>query len=75
MKETKKVNNETEKVKLKLFYDGNKYSDDVTVIVNGETYIIKRGVEVEVPVYVKSALENAMLQEQQAQKYIEYMHN
>ena len=30
------------KVTMKLFYDGYKYVDDVTIIVNGKTYIIKR---------------------------------
>ena len=70
-------NNKTQqnKVKIKLFYDGNNYSDDVTVILNGKTYIIKRGVEVEVPLGVKLALEDAARQERAAQKYIAYMHN
>ena len=65
----------SEKVTLKLFYDGHKYSEDVTVIVNGKTYIIQRGVEVSVPRCVKNAIEDAAAQEQQAQKYIDYMHN
>ena len=69
MKKTNKEN----KVKIKLFYDGQGYSDDVTVIVNGETFIIKRGVEVEVPDYVKCAIEDAAMQERAALKYIEYM--
>ncbi len=64
-----------EKVKIKLFYDGYSYTDDVTVIVNGKTYIIQRGVEVEVPMCVKLALDDATRQERAAQKYISYMHN
>ncbi len=64
-----------EKVKIKLFYDGYSYTDDVTVIVNGKTYIIQRGVEVEVPLCVKLALDDAARQERAAQKYIAYMHN
>jgi len=44
---------EEKKVTLKLFFDGSRYKDDVTVIVNGNTYIIKRGVEVLVPESVK----------------------
>ena len=36
-------------VKIKLFKDKGKYFSDVTVIHNGKTYLIKRGVEVEVP--------------------------
>lgn len=38
-----------ELVKIKLFKDKGKYFSDVTVIHNGKTYLIKRGVEVEVP--------------------------
>ena len=64
-----------EKVKLKLFYDGYSYTDDVTVIVNGKTYIIQRGVEVEVPRCVKDVLDDAARQERAAQKYIAFMHN
>ncbi|MBQ7800003.1 MAG: hypothetical protein IJ370_05880 [Oscillospiraceae bacterium] len=64
-----------EKVKLKLFYDGYNYTDDVTVIVNGKTYIIQRGVEVEVPKCVKDVLDDAARQERAAQKYIAFMHN
>lgn len=53
----KKVKGETEAqlkkanelVKIKLFKDKGKYFDDVTVIINGQSYLIKRGVEVEVP--------------------------
>ncbi len=63
------------KVALKLFYDGYKYVDDVTVIVNGKTYIIKRGVEVQVPKGVKYAIEDSARQERLAQKYIDTMHN
>jgi len=64
-----------DKTTIKLFYDGYKYVDDVTVIVNGKTYIIKRGVEVTVPTSVKFALEDSVRQERKAQKYIDTMHN
>lgn len=67
--------NTDKKVTVKLFYDGHKYIDDVTVIVNGKTYIIKRGVEVEVPYFVKTALEDAARQERVARDYIDTMHN
>jgi len=63
------------KVTLKLFFDGSRYKDDVTVIVNGNTYIIKRGVEVLVPESVKLALEDSARQERAAQKYIDTMNN
>ena len=70
-----KIENTEKKVTLKLFFDGNKYADDVTVIVNGKTYIIKRGIEVSVPESVKFALEDGARQERCAQKYIDTMHN
>lgn len=66
--------NTEQKATLKLFYDGVRYTDDVTVIVNGKSYIIKRGVEVSVPKSVKYALESAQLQERIAQKYIDNVH-
>lgn len=72
---TKKLKTEEQKVALKLFYDGYKYVDDVTVIVNGKSYIIKRGVEVMVPVCVKNALEDAQMQERVAKKYIDSVNN
>lgn len=71
----KKTNKQDKKVALKLFYDGYKYVDDVTVIVNGKSYIIKRGVEVMVPACVKNALEDAQMQERVAKKYIDSVNN
>ena len=38
-------------VKLKLFKDNGQYKDDVFVAVNGRTFQIVRGVEVEVPAW------------------------
>lgn len=38
-----------ELVKLKLFKDKDKYKDDVLVILNGQSYLIKRGVTAEIP--------------------------
>lgn len=54
------------KVKIKLFLDGDKYKDDVFVAVNGRTYLIKRGVEVEVPESVAKVLEDSGNQQQYA---------
>ena len=72
---TKKAKNNNTKVSLKLFYDGYKYTDDVTVIVNGKSYIIKRGVEVTVPPCVKKAIEDAQMQERAAKNYIDSVNN
>lgn len=49
-------------VKIKLYKDKIK-KDAVFVAVNGETYQIQRGVEVEVPDYVKEVLDNSYNQE------------
>ncbi len=43
-------------VKVKLFKDKDKYKDDVLVIVNGQSYLIKRGVTVEIPQKVYDVL-------------------
>lgn len=53
-------------VKIRLYKDNDKYRDDVSVIVNGEVYIVKRGIEVEVPDFVAEVLENAQKQNQYA---------
>ena len=46
-------------VKLKLFKDNGQYKDDVFVAVNGRTFQIVRGVEVEVPACVAEVLEHS----------------
>ena len=53
---TAKKDDITRLVKIKLFKDKDKYSEDVTVVVNGTTFRIQRGVEVEVPYYVAEVL-------------------
>ena len=66
-----KVNNDTEKrVKIKLFKgQEEKYKEDVFVSVNGRNFQIRRGVEVEVPEYVKEVLDNAAIQQEYADNY------
>ena len=59
------------RVKIKLFKDNDKYKDDVFVAVNGKSYLIKRGVEVEVPESVKEVLDNSAAQEERAAEYME----
>lgn len=58
------------KVKIKLFLDNDKYKDDVFVGVNGRTYLIKRGVEVEVPKSVAKVLEDSGAQQQYAYSHM-----
>ncbi len=57
-------------VKIKLFKDGNKYSSDVFVGVNGSGMLIPRGVEVEIPLKFAEALKNSELQDSST---IDYM--
>lgn len=52
-----------ELVTIRLFKDNERYRDDVFVSVNGRTFQIKRGVEVQVPRYVQEVLENSMSQD------------
>lgn len=52
-----------EEVEIELFYDGDRYKDDVTVGVNGKTWLIQRGVKVTVPRYVAMVLQNSAAQD------------
>lgn len=49
----------SKKVRVKLFKDNDKYKAPVFVGINGKTWYIPRGVEVEVPVEVQYVLENS----------------
>lgn len=60
MKGAVKVAKSDEKwVKVTLFKDDNEFRDDVIASVNGRTYTIKRGVEVEVPECIAEVLHHA----------------
>ena len=54
--------------KVKLFKDYSEYKDDVFVAVNGESYLIQRGVEVEVPDYIAEVLEHSAQQDEKTQQ-------
>jgi hypothetical protein len=61
------ANNKGQKmVKIHLFKDSKAYVDDVFVGVNGKTYQIKRGVDVEVPECVAEVLRNSEMQDREA---------
>ena len=51
-------------VKVKLFRDNSQYKDAVYVAVNGESYMVPRGEEVEVPDYVAKVLQNSIDEDQ-----------
>lgn len=63
---TVKANTGEKMVKVRLFKDNKNYQGDVFVGVNGKTYQIKRGVEVEVPDYVAEVLRNSSRQDENA---------
>lgn len=58
-------------VKIRLFKDSNKYKNDLFVGVNGRTFQIKRGVEMEVPESVALVIEDAQAQEIEAMRVME----
>jgi len=57
-KETKPVEAPSRKMVKVMIPKSREHMDDVFVGVNGETFLIQRGVEVEVPDYVKEVLDN-----------------
>ena len=50
-------------VRVTLFKDNERYKDDVTVCVAGKNWLIKRGVPVDIPLYVWLVLEKGMAQD------------
>lgn len=60
-----------ELVTVRLFRDTERYRDDVFVAVNGKRFQIKRGVEVQVPRYVKEVLDHSMNQDLYAAQMLE----
>ncbi len=71
MAETKKI----ETVRYKAFKDNDKYKDDITVIVNGKIWRIKRGEWVDLPQYVIDVLEQSNDQSEAASKFSEAKEN
>lgn len=71
---------EEDKVEIPpLFYDKERYSAPVSVIVNGKAYLIPRGkAGIKVPRVVKEVLDQSEYQKQMASNYIkenEGIHN
>jgi hypothetical protein len=59
-----------DKVKINLFYDGDKYKDDVFVCVNGKAIQIQRGKDVEIGKEYAEVLENSAKQDAKTAKLI-----
>lgn len=60
-----------EMVKIRLFKDNARYSGDVFVGLNGRTFKIQRGVEVDVPKGVAEILEHSETQDAKTMQRIE----
>ena len=60
------MNAEKNMVRIKLFRDNQNYSGEVFVAVNGESYLIQRGVTVEVPDYIAEVLETSQREDENA---------
>lgn len=67
MSETKKTvaNATDEMVEIELFYDGERYKDDVFVQVDGKSVLIKRGEKVKVTKAVAEVIQNSLQQKAQ----------
>lgn len=60
-----------ERVTIRLFKDNAKYKDDVFVAVNGRSFLIQRGVDIEVPRCVAQVLEDSMEQDAKTAELME----
>ena len=60
------MNADKNTVRIKLFRDNQNYSGDVFVAVNGESYLIQRGITVEVPDYIAEVLETSQREDENA---------
>lgn len=58
-------------VEVELFRDSERYTNDVSVTVNGKTTIVPRGKTVKVPPEVAEVLRNAQKQRNVAAEYME----
>ena len=61
------------KVKLTLFRDNNQYKNSLYVAVNGKSYMIPRGKEVEVPWNVAKVVERSMAEDMRTAEQLRIM--
>jgi hypothetical protein len=61
-------------VKIRLFKDHGAYQEPVFAAVNGRSFLIQRGEEVEVPESIAEVLENSFRQQAAADDLIRRIH-
>lgn len=71
MAKTEKNDYWKEMVTIRLFKDTGKYSSDVYVNVNDHNFVIKRGVDVQVPRYIAEVIRNSEEQDRNTAIMIE----
>ena len=64
-----------EMVTIRLFKDTGKYSGDMYVNVNDHNYVIKRGVDVQVPRFIAAVIANSEKQDRNTAIMIERANN
>lgn len=64
-------NPEEELVEITLFWDGDKYKDDVYVCVNGKNILIQRGKPVMIPRKYLNVLEDSARQDKETLRIIQ----
>lgn len=60
--EVQQTEQKKDTVRFTLFKDNDKYKSDLFVGVNGKSYLVKRGVEVELPRGVYETIKNSQAQ-------------
>ena len=65
---TKTTDRLQEMVTITLQSDNTEFKDDAVVIINGKTWLIERGVPVQVPRFVALAIQNSVEQRYRARK-------
>ena len=56
---------------IRLFKDNDRYKNDLYVSVNGHSFLIQRGVDVEVPYYIAEVIRNSMKADDEALQFME----
>lgn len=73
--EQKIVQDPNEMVTIQLFKDNERYKEDLFVCVNGKSFLIQRGVPVDVPAYVAEVIERSQQQDEMSGAMMERLAN